>query len=136
MAFYDISQMFKIRRLCTLYMDWYKMGKVSLEGLNDLRNQIGRPPVKGTYTRHLKINPEEFYSGRAMLLAQALSDPAELNVQNLLEKGYPPPIVRGRPYGGVNQPNHLAGHPGGSNRPDARGRGPDKSPRKRRSSWH
>lgn len=76
-AFYDISQMYKVRRLCGTYMKWYKNNVITLEELNNLRAKVGRPPVRSTYIRHLQINPLEFYSGRAIETTQLYSDPIE-----------------------------------------------------------
>jgi len=57
--------MFRIREKCVQGMNNYKRFFITLDQLNQLRHGLGRPPIKGYYVKHVKVNPADFYSGRA-----------------------------------------------------------------------
>jgi len=55
--------MFRVRQRCNIAMEHYKENKITLARLNEIRNSLGRPPVKSYFIRRVRVNPADFYSG-------------------------------------------------------------------------
>jgi hypothetical protein len=86
--------------------------------MNNRRGAIARPPIKGTYVRHLipVIPMDEFASGRLLTWSET-----RLFVDSKVQK------TRGRPLGQTNPSGHLAGRPSGTkNKPGHRAGRPRK----------
>jgi hypothetical protein len=70
--------MFKVREKCNRAMHNYKRFFITLDQLNQLRHDLGRPPIKGYYVKHVKVSPADFYSGRAFDAADPFAEAQNL----------------------------------------------------------